>query len=310
MSPAPEPTSWARDLVRGAYDLHVHVSPDLMRRRVDDLCLARSFGELGMAGFVLKSHYVPTAERAQVVSRSVPGVRVLGALALNASVGGINPLAVEVAAREGAAVVWMPTVDAANHRLKRDQLPEGATPPVWLALQQELEGRGMGVPPVAVVDGRGGLLPETERVLALVAEHDLVLATGHLGGEEVSAVVEGATRLGVRRVIVTHPEFPQQGIGPEQQAALLRPGVFLERCYTTPFTGKCDWAEMARNIRLTGPSHSVVTTDLGQPGNPPVEDGLALMADALRGAGFTDAEIRTMIVDNSRLLAAAPEAPA
>jgi len=44
---------------------------------------------------------------------------------------------------------------------------------------------------------------------------------------------------------------------------------------------------------------------LGQPDNPPVEDGLALMADALHAAGFTDEEITTMIVDNSRLLAGA-----
>jgi hypothetical protein len=46
-----------------------------------------------------------------------------------------------------------------------------------------------------------------------------------------------------------------------------------------------------------------VTTDLGQPDNPPVEDGLALMADALHTAGFTDEEITTMIVSNSQLLA-------
>jgi hypothetical protein len=46
-----------------------------------------------------------------------------------------------------------------------------------------------------------------------------------------------------------------------------------------------------------------VTTDLGQPHNPPVEDGLALMADAMLAAEFADDEIRTMIVTNSRVLA-------
>ena len=45
------------------------------------------------------------------------------------------------------------------------------------------------------------------------------------------------------------------------------------------------------------------TAGPGQPDNPPVEDGLALMADALHTAGFTDQEITTMIVSNSRLLA-------
>jgi len=89
----------------------------------------------------------------------------------------------------------------------------------------------------------------------------------------------------------------------DDQLALAGQGAFLERCFTTPFTGKYDWARMAGNIRATGAEHTIITTDLGQPHNPPVEDGLPLMADALRAAGFTDEEITTMIVSNSRLLA-------
>lgn len=51
--------------------------------------------------------------------------------------------------------------------------------------------------------------------------------------------------------------------------------------------------------------HSVLSSDLGQPFNPPVEDGLAIMADRLLAAGFTEDEVRVMAVDNSRRLAAA-----
>ena len=68
-------------------------------------------------------------------------------------------------------------------------------------------------------------------------------------------------------------------------------------------TGKYPWPDMVANIRATGPAATIVTTDLGQPHNPPVEDGLALFADALLSAGFTEGEARRMIVDNSRLLA-------
>ena len=97
--------------------------------------------------------------------------------------------------------------------------------------------------------------------------------------------------------------FPQQDLGRDDQLALARQGAFLERCFTTPFTGKYEWARMVENIHATGAERTIVTTDLGQPDNPPVEDGLALMADALHTAGFTDEEITTMIVSNSRLLA-------
>jgi uncharacterized protein DUF6282 len=297
------PTEWARRTVRGAYDLHVHVEPDVMRRRLTDLQLARRCWDVGLAGFALKSHYVPTAERAAVVNEALnEAVQVLGTLTLNAAVGGMNPLAVEIAAREGARIVWMPTLDAANHRAKAARLPAGAAPPVWLALQQELTAQGIAVDPVPVLDTAGRPLPATLAVLALAARHQLVVATGHLSAREARAVTEAAFEAGVRHVMITHPEFPQQDMGVADQVALARQGAFLERCFTTPFTGKYDWAKMVANIRATGPEQTIITTDLGQPANPPVEDGLALMADALQESGFTDEEITTMIVANSRLL--------
>ena len=61
--------------MRGGVDLHVHIAPDVVERRIDDVGLARRFEELGLAGFVLKSHYTSTAERAAVVRGVVPGDR-------------------------------------------------------------------------------------------------------------------------------------------------------------------------------------------------------------------------------------------
>src|SRR4029453_13060407 len=127
------PSARARELVRGAYDLHAHVEPDLAKRRIDDLGLARRFAELGLAGFVLKSHYAPTAERAAVVRAAVPGVRALGAIALNAGVGGLNAQAVEIAARGGARIVWLPTVDSENEA--SEERPKPAKQPVWGEIQ-------------------------------------------------------------------------------------------------------------------------------------------------------------------------------
>jgi hypothetical protein len=297
------PSDRARELVRGAYDLHVHVAPDMMERRITDLELAARFVEVGLAGFGLKSHYVPTAERACVVKAAVPGIDALGAITLNASVGGLNPLAVEIAARQGARIVWLPTVDAANQRAAHGTMPPGATPPLWMAVQDELRARGMEAPEVAVVDGAGEPLPGTRDVLRVIAEHDLVLATGHLGAAEIFAVTRTAFELGVRHVVVTHPEFPHQNLSAEQQIALADLGALLERCFTTPYTGKVEWPKMVDNIRRVGLTRSLITTDLGQPANPPVEDGLALMADALLEAGFGEAEVRHAIVDNSRRLA-------
>jgi Family of unknown function (DUF6282) len=309
MADHPQPSVLARDLVRGAYDVHIHVAPDVMRRRVDDVSLTERFAAVGMAGFVLKSHYVPTAERAEVVRRARPRVDALGAITLNAAVGGMNPVAVEIAGRGGAKVVWLPTVDSANQRQCQATEPEGATPPMWAQLQQDLRDGGMAADPVDVLTESGDVTALTRQVLRVIAKHDMVLATGHLHQDESARVIDAALEEGVRRIVVTHPEFTSQRIGVGRQRELAATGALLERCFTTPYTGKVEWDLWFHNIRATGPENSVLSSDLGQPFNPPVEDGLALCADRLLGAGFTEDEVRLMAVHNSRWLVGAEPLP-
>jgi hypothetical protein len=154
-----------------------------------------------------------------------------------------------------------------------------------------------------VVDGGGALVPEAHEVLAVIARHDLVLATGHLSRDEIFALVDGAVEAGVRRIVVTHPEFPSQRVSVEDQCALAERGALMERAFTTPYTGKCSWERVFESSRAVGVEHTVWATDLGQVFNPPVEDGLALLADRFLAAGFGEEEVRTMAVTNTRLLA-------
>jgi hypothetical protein len=297
----------ARTLLRGAYDTHIHVAPDVVSRIVDDVTLAGRFLELGMDGFILKSHYTSTAERASVVRAAVPGIDCLGAIVLNRAVGGLNPLAVEIAAREGARTVWLPTVDSVNESHERDVDPSrpAAKVPVWVKLQLELREQGIEIPPVPVVNDDGAALPETLAVLERIAHHDLVLATGHLARDEIFAMVDAATAAGVTQIVITHPEFPAQSLSVEDQLALAARGALLERCMTTPQTGKIGWEEWMEHIRATGAENSVLSTDLGQVFNPPVEDGMGIMVDRLLAAGFTDEEIHVMAVTNTRRVAGA-----
>lgn len=300
----PAPSSKARAIVRGSYDIHVHVAPDIMPRKIDDLGLARRMRELGLRGVILKSHYTSTAERAAVVRAVVPEVDTLGAITLNSSVGGMNPLAVEIAARSGARLVWMPTVDSENEKRHRERDSGKTPPPFWAKIQDELRAQGMATATVPVVDGRGNVLPETHAVLKVIAGHDMILATGHLGREEILAVVDAALSTGVKRIVITHPEFPTQDLPVADQKELAKKGAFLERCFTTPHTGKISWERMISIINEVGPRHSVLSTDLGQPSNPPVEDGVALFVDKLLEAGFSEDDLHTMAVENSVRLAA------
>lgn len=114
-------------------------------------------------------------------------------------------------------------------------------------------------------------------------------------------------RPGCGGIIITHPEFTSQRLPVSEQIELAERGALLERCFTTPYTGKVSWETMLDNIRAVGPRHSFLSSDLGAPAGPPVEDGVALMADYLLKAGFSEDEVRAMAVDNTRALAAAPE---
>jgi hypothetical protein len=274
-----------------------------VERRIDDVALATRFAEVGLAGFVLKSHYTSTAERAAVVRNVVPEVAAMGAICMNRAIGGMNPVAVEIAAREGARTVWMPTVDSVNERRHLEQAAPDAKLPVWAKLERELRERGIGPEPVPVVDDSGRVLPETRAVLGLIAAHGMVLATGHVDSEEIFALVDAALEEGVTEIVVTHPDYPAQDMSIDDQVALAGKGVTIERCFTTPYTGKCSWERWLEGARAVGPERTVISSDMGQVQNPPVEDGLPLMAERLLGAGFAEDEVRTIAVANTRRLA-------
>jgi hypothetical protein len=196
----------------------------------------------------------------------------------------------------------MPTVDSLNESHEREA-PPGAKVPVWVKLQLELREQGIEIEPVPVVDDEGAVLPETREVLAMVARHGMLLATGHLGRDEIFAVVDAALQEDVREIVITHPEFPSQSLSQEDQRALAARGALLERCFTTPHTGKVAWEVWIENIRAAGPEHSVLSTDLGQMFNPEVEDGMALMVDRLLDAGLQEEEVHVMAVQNTRRVA-------
>ena len=105
-----------------------------------------------------------------------------------------------------------------------------------------------------MVDADGGLPPEARAVLGVIARHDMVLATGHLSRDEIFTLVAARVEAGVRHIVVTHPEFPSQQISIPDQIELAAQGALLERCFTTPHTGKATWELICRASREVGPA--------------------------------------------------------
>jgi hypothetical protein len=268
----------------GAADLHVHFGPDPHRpRSVDAFEAAREAAAAGHRAVVLKSHDVPTASLAWAVQRDVGGIEVFGGICCDREVGGVNPAAVEAALRLGAAVVWLPTLSS------RQDVENG------VAARLGIPGPGL------VVTGEdGALLPETHEVLALVREHDAILATGHVSAAEHHAVATAFARRG--KLLVTHAT--EDLAGPRLSAAQCREladlGAWIElcamSCIGTLATKRV--ADVVATIRAVGVDRVTLGTDFGQAVNPHPAAGLQTYADALHAEGLTEHEIRTMACTN------------
>jgi hypothetical protein len=160
---------------------------------------------------------------------------------------------------------------------------------------------------LTAVDDRGRPLPAVIDVLRLVAEADAVLATGHLSPEECAALVGEALRCGVQRIWLTHP-FSRLVRMPLPQVGHL---LSLSASVWVEFTANdCSQRQrepiprrqVAEWIRSLGAERVVVTSDGGQPENPPPHELLAWMLDGLVDAGLSEADVALMVKDNPRRL--------
>lgn len=280
------------DVLEGAYDLHVHPSPDVVPRRFTDLQLAKRYVEAGMKGFGIKSHQLPTAGRAALVREAVPACHAIGTITLNNAVGGLNPMAVEMAARMGAKIVWFPTIDSLNQEtfLQRThaEAPYGAT-----ADNKTLQRKRL-----TILDEKGALKPEVFAIMDVIKAHDMVMATGHISEKESVILVREAAAYGVRKMSVTHVDFPCTRISLEWQKECVRQGAFLGHGYLQIATGESKLATALQEIREIGPEHFLLVSDGGQTNSIPPEEAMETYCLALLNAGFTKREVRRMVVDN------------
>ncbi len=269
----------------GAADLHCHFGPDPHRERsVDAFEAASEAAAAGHRAVVLKSHDSPTPSLAWAVQRDVgDAVSVFGGICCDREIGGMNPAAVEVALGLGARIVWLPTLSS------RQDFENG------VAAQLGIPGPG-----IVVTDHDDQLLAETHAVLALVKQHDAILATGHVSAAEHYAVVREFARRG--KVLVTHAteELAGPNLTPAQCRELADLGASIELCAMTCIGGLATRtvSEMIETVRAVGVARVTLGTDFGQKINPHPAAGLQTYADALYAEGLSEDEIRRMACDN------------
>jgi Family of unknown function (DUF6282) len=277
------------DWLDGAIDLHIHCAPSFFRRWGDGLDVARACEQAGMAGVLLKAHEGSTVAVAAVLDRLSPSLRVLGGVVLNRYVGGVNPAAAEAALRLGGRCIWFPTMDADAHA--RAFGSTGAYP---------FQRGGIESPTgIRLLDDKGKLVGTAREVLALAVEHDALVATGHLDGGEIAALLAAAREAGVRRFLVQHPFFTVPSLGAEELAPLVEQGAVVELTYlnVSPLWRTSTVERAAETLSRLGGDAVVVSSDAGQAASPSPPQALRSFAQALHEQGVNEIELTKALRD-------------
>lgn len=274
--------------MKGVVDMHVHTNPDLRVRAYDDFELCDAAVRVGARANVIKTHMGDTSCRAALVNhynRIVHGdndYTMFGSIVMNSCVGGINPVAVENALKLGAKVVWLPTSSARNHLQKLGKSTDGC---------------------VDVVRN-GKIVPELEKIFALLVKYDAVLGTAHISVEEIFTVVKAAREAGVKKIVVTHPEWWIVDMSVADQKRIVEEyDVLLERCYAQNKgvgAGNGYLSNLPGNleiIREVGYKNVLVSTDGGQVENPHWELAMQEYMQYLLDHGIPEDQIRYMTHD-------------
>jgi hypothetical protein len=254
--------------------------------------------KVGMRGVVIKHHHVPTVERGYFVSKSVPGIDVIGGVTLNYSVGGLNPFAVDAAMKLGGRIVWMPSADALNHVHHFGELGKYGSRLDYTRPKIYTEKKG-----ITILDEEQRLLPSVHEILDLIADADAAIATSHLDVEESKALILEARKRSIRAVI-THVAFVTASLSVEDQMWMAERGAYLELCYNslTPTWKSTTIEDVVSAIREVGSEHYILASDLGQVHNPPPPEGLRRYITLLLERGFDPDEIKLMVKDNPERL--------
>jgi hypothetical protein len=262
----------------GVIDIHAHVGPATqlsISRSLDAIEAAQLAQRHGMRAIVFKQHYLETASWAYLVSRMVPGIKLFGGIALNRSVGGLNPNAVEQVATFAGGfgrVVYMPTFESEHYNPKS---------------------------PIAVpVSKNGELLPAVHEVLKVMAKYDMTLSTGHSSPQESLMIIKAAKAAGVNRIYVQHPMLARVGMSIEVQKEAAKMGALLEYVIGEALASQKEFEHWAEGIKAVGPENVVLGSDLGQWGRSLPTDGYKVIIPRLLKAGFTRAQIDTMSKTN------------
>ncbi len=285
-------------LLEGACDIHIHAGPDVVVRKQDMDEVVQEAEKANMAALVFKNHFTETASSAHLLSKKFENIKVFGGIVLNFAVGGLNPETVCKAEKLGAKVVWMPSVDA-SYTIE-NVWERGKTP--WLSPFVSRKKREDGI--TIFSKGTDEAKKEVKEILEIVRDKKLVLDTCHLSFKESYALCKLAKDMGIKKVVVCHPNCSVNYMSVEEQKILKEEGAYIAYAFLPmlPLFDREDPKEIAKMIKEVGAKNSLIFTDLGQMVNPTVVEGFRMFLSTLLACGLTFSELSMIAKENPKRL--------
>jgi hypothetical protein len=298
--------STIQSLMAGAIDLHIHASYENSPRRQNMLEVARDAAAAGMRAVVFKSKDTSTVDSARLVSTLIQGVKVYGGVTLDASAGGINPLAVYSALEMGGKIIWMPGIDSAWTIKQVNEGAKGGAKVYHKIIDPKRKVTGFSILKGGLTGSE--LLPEVKEIISMVVAKSAILDTSHLSPRESLILEQEAKKLGLEKLLITHVNSDIIGASIEEQKTLAHYGAYLmysfAPCLPSPWRDSQPIQTIIEMINQVGPEHCVLATDLGGFTFPPPVEGMRMFIASLLLGGVKEKDIERMAkINPSNLLA-------
>jgi len=284
-------------IIKNAYDLHVHVWPEIIPRKYTVQSLAKEMdGKLTWVA--VKNHMYPTIfGKTECVPSSI---KVIYSVTLNHPVGGMNAEAVKASAMisHGPIIVRFPTIHSRIHlRYHSEEIPKE-----WVGNTQFVSRLSKDLAPVVVIDDSGILTSETMQVLDTMKTYELILATWHLDIQESFQVIDYACRIGINKKIITHPIYHVQDYSIEDQKRLVDKWCRLELPAAMWYIDHVPIEKMIYQIRNIWVDYYFLSSDSGQLFSDSPDQVLNKFCIQLYQSWLTEKEIKTMLENTVQII--------
>jgi|SRR3989344_1236667 len=284
-------------ILKQAIDLHIHIGPEIIPRKFT-LPELLEYEKGKLKGMGVKNHFFPTIAMNPRADDDLP--LIVNSVVLNRYVGGFNADIVRASAElsDNPIIVWFPTL----HAEKFLNSQEFEIPKEWVdpKMREKLKLRpAKEVKPLYIFDEKKQISQEVEAVLRTIKECNAILATGHLSSEEAYALVKFAIeKVGIKKVILTHPIYQKIDMPIAIQKELAGLGAFIEHCYSMYSIDEIPMQKIAQQIKEVGAENCILSSDVGQLFSKSPSEALADFILLLEKEGITEEEMKRMLIEN------------